>query len=99
MIALIEHLQKVRHVQQYKRRLGMTYANYNINGKIWLFINNGIQVEVMSDTKQTLTIKMFKNGHQMISTLVYAKCATVEIIEFVGRNLCHWSKYESAMIC
>lgn len=90
MIALIEPLQKVRHVQQYKRRLGMTYANYNINGKIWLFINNGIQVEVMSDTKQTLTIKMlFKNGRQMISTLVYAKCATAEIIEFVGRYLCH----------
>lgn len=57
----------------------MSYSNYNVNGKIWLFVNNGIQVDVIFDSDQQLTIKMvFENGHQLISSLVYAKCTVVE---------------------
>ncbi|MDV3190758.1 MAG: hypothetical protein Q8838_02450 [Candidatus Phytoplasma australasiaticum] len=79
LIALIEPFQEVRHVQNYNRRLGMTYSNYNIDGKIWLFVNNGTQVEVIADPEQQLSIKLvFDNGHQLVGTLVYAKCTVVE---------------------
>lgn len=82
IIAFIEPFQEVRHVQQYKRRLGMAYSNCNLNGKIRLFVSSGINVEVVVDSDQQLTIKMvFDNGHQMIGTLVYAKCSAIERLE------------------
>lgn len=42
LITSLEAFQEARHVQQYKRRLGIKYVNYNVNGKIWLFVNNEI---------------------------------------------------------
>ncbi|KAG5586097.1 hypothetical protein H5410_046531, partial [Solanum commersonii] len=33
-----------RNIQSFKRKLGMKYVNYNINGKIWVFIQDHIHV-------------------------------------------------------
>ncbi|KAG5620341.1 hypothetical protein H5410_005559, partial [Solanum commersonii] len=35
MISLMEPFQNTRHIQRYKRRLGMSYVNYNWNDRIW----------------------------------------------------------------
>ncbi|KAG5590749.1 hypothetical protein H5410_041263 [Solanum commersonii] len=80
IIALMEPFQEARNIHKYKRRLGMQYANYNINGKIWVFIQDHIQVGVLSDTEQQLTLQLnFQNSSEsLITTIVYAKCDTQE---------------------
>ncbi|KAG5599444.1 hypothetical protein H5410_030814 [Solanum commersonii] len=52
MIVLIEPFQNFRQIQRYKRRLGMQYVNYNVNGKISIFVNQHIQVEIVSHSKE-----------------------------------------------
>ncbi|KAH0673928.1 hypothetical protein KY284_025015 [Solanum tuberosum] len=76
----MEPFQEARNIHKYKRRLGMQYANYNINGKIWLFIQDHIQVGVLSDTEQQLTLQLnFQNfSESLITTIVYAKCDSQE---------------------
>ncbi|KAG5619746.1 hypothetical protein H5410_004964, partial [Solanum commersonii] len=70
---------KIRQVQKYKRRLGMQYVNYNSNGQIWVFIQEGIHVGVLSDSEQQLTLQLsFHNGNQFLVIVVYAKCTTIE---------------------
>ncbi|XP_059289476.1 uncharacterized protein LOC132042996 [Lycium ferocissimum] len=83
LIALMEPFQDSRHISRYKRRLGMSLANHNCNGKIWCFINEGIDVEVLMDTEQQVTIKLFlqNSGKVLITTLVYAKCDANERLE------------------
>jgi len=79
LIALMEPFQDTRHIRKYKRRLGMQYVNYNSNGQIWVFIQEGIHVGVVSDSEQQLTLHLsFHNGNQFLVTLVYAKCTAVE---------------------
>lgn len=48
-IALMESFQDIRQNKTYKRKLGM-HVNYNQNGQICVFIQNHIQVEVVSDS-------------------------------------------------
>ncbi|XP_049357633.1 uncharacterized protein LOC125822286 [Solanum verrucosum] len=64
-----------RHIQKYKRRLGMSYVNYNSNDQIWSFIKEHIQVGIISDTEQQLPLQLtLEDGNQVITTVVYAKC-------------------------
>ncbi|XP_060170642.1 uncharacterized protein LOC132601578 [Lycium barbarum] len=61
-------------------RLGMNFIGYNCNGKIWYFEEDGVDVEVLMDTDQQKTIKLFlqDKGKDIITTLVYANCDAVE---------------------
>lgn len=45
LMAIMRPFQETRHIQSYKRRLCITYSNYNINEKIWLFVKENIEVE------------------------------------------------------
>ncbi|KAH0693154.1 hypothetical protein KY290_021334 [Solanum tuberosum] len=65
-----------RHIHKYKRRLGMQYANYNQNGKIWVFIQEHIHVGVLSDTEQQLSLQLQyqETGQSLVTIFVYAKC-------------------------
>ncbi|XP_059288673.1 uncharacterized protein LOC132042062 [Lycium ferocissimum] len=76
LISLLEPFQQSRHIDRYKRRLGMNLANHNCNGKIWFFVTDGIEVDVLMDTDQQVTIKMLfqDSGKCMILNIVYAKC-------------------------
>lgn len=40
IIALMETFQNKDQIQRFKRRLGMTYTNYNQNGKFWFLFKN-----------------------------------------------------------
>lgn len=51
LIALFEPFQDTWHIQKFKRRLGMQYVNYNTNVLIWVFVNQHIQVGVISDSE------------------------------------------------
>ncbi|KAG5631193.1 hypothetical protein H5410_002910 [Solanum commersonii] len=76
IIALMEPFQDVRHIHKYKRRLGMQYANYNQNGKIWVFIQEHVHVGVLSDSEQQLSLQLQyqETGQSLVTTFVYAKC-------------------------
>ncbi|KAF3621253.1 hypothetical protein FXO38_31909 [Capsicum annuum] len=75
-----EPFQHAHKIEKYRRRLGMPTALSNINGKIWAFMDENWEVTVLMDTEQQLSLKLFNNelGKQIIITLVYAKCDSVE---------------------
>ncbi|XP_059315791.1 uncharacterized protein LOC132066504 [Lycium ferocissimum] len=82
IIALMEPFQHFRHIQRFRRRLGMRYAHHNYNGKIWFFINDNIDVEVIQDTDQQITVKLsFQEDNKILmTTMIYAKCEALERI-------------------
>ncbi|XP_075081845.1 uncharacterized protein LOC142166443 [Nicotiana tabacum] len=83
LIGLIEPWQDINKLEEYRRKLGIHDAYANINGKIWAFIDEDIDVEIITDMEQQMTLTSFhKNlGKELIVTLVYAKCDAVERIE------------------
>ncbi|KAH0672962.1 hypothetical protein KY290_025245 [Solanum tuberosum] len=75
----MEPFQDTTHIQRFKRRLGMQYVNYNSNGQIWIFIREHIQVGVISDSEQQLTLHLtMEDGQQFLTTVVYAKGSSIE---------------------
>jgi len=85
MIALMKPLQSTKQLQRYKRRIAMPYANYNTNGKIWVFVNHHIQVGVVADSDQQLTLQLtLEDGNQILATVVYAKCSNIERLSLWG---------------
>ncbi|XP_060190654.1 uncharacterized protein LOC132619919 [Lycium barbarum] len=80
--SLMEPFQHFRHIQGFRRRLGMTYAHYNCNGKIWFFVNDNVDVEIPQDLEQQITIKLFFQewNKSLMVTMVYAKCDHLERI-------------------
>ncbi|XP_060183051.1 uncharacterized protein LOC132613005 [Lycium barbarum] len=61
----------------------MPYANSNCNGKIWFFVQHNVDVEVLLDTEQSITVKLqFQDFNKdMVVTMVYAKCSKVERLQ------------------
>ncbi|XP_075077182.1 uncharacterized protein LOC142163928 [Nicotiana tabacum] len=54
-----------------------------MNGKIWSFVDEDIDVQVLMDMEQQLTLKLFHKvlSKVLIVALVYAKCDVIERIE------------------
>lgn len=79
-IILMEPFQEVRQIYKYKRKLGMQYVNCNQNGKIWVFVQDHVQVGVISYIEQQLSLKLhiLETGQTLIITAVYAKCDAYE---------------------
>ncbi|XP_060216608.1 uncharacterized protein LOC132644074 [Lycium barbarum] len=79
----MEPFQHQRQIQQYRRKLGMPYANSNCNGKIWFFVQHNVDVEVLFDTEKSITVKLkFQDFNKdMVVTMVYAKCSEVERLQ------------------
>ncbi|XP_059313895.1 uncharacterized protein LOC132064801 [Lycium ferocissimum] len=53
----------------------MPYANFNCNGKIWFFVQDKVDVEVLFDTEQSIIVKLFFHdlNKAMVVSMVYAK--------------------------
>ncbi|XP_060200867.1 uncharacterized protein LOC132629156 [Lycium barbarum] len=90
IVALMEPFQNCRHLHKYRRRLGMETAFANSNGKIWVFAEAAVQCEVIMDTEQQITLKLFHQdiGKDILATFVYAKCNEGERLE-LWDNLYH----------
>ncbi|XP_060210626.1 uncharacterized protein LOC132637573 [Lycium barbarum] len=75
--------QAGRQIQKYRRKLGMPYAGSNCNGKIWFFVQHNVDVEILLDTEQSITVKLqFQDySKDMVVTMVYAKCSEVERLQ------------------
>ncbi|XP_075103465.1 uncharacterized protein LOC142178046 [Nicotiana tabacum] len=61
----------------------METAYSNINGQIWMLFDAVVEWELVEDTEQQVTVKVFHHelGQHMIMTFVYAKCSPVERLE------------------
>ncbi|XP_070034821.1 uncharacterized protein [Nicotiana tomentosiformis] len=83
LIGLIESWQDINKLEVYRRKLGIESAFVNVNGMIWAFIDEDIDVEVLIDMDQELIPKLFHRvvSKGLIGTLVYAKCDVIERIE------------------
>jgi len=79
-IALMEPFQNASVINKYRRRLGMPFAKSNFNGKIWIFVKEGYQVDINLDAEQHITIKVQDTilNKDFFVTLVYAKCDGVQ---------------------
>lgn len=80
--ALMKTFQQAGQIQSYKRRLNMNKAGANINGKIWFFVKDSVELEVIRDSDQQITLKLILEDNQsIIITLVYAKCNDLDRID------------------
>ncbi|XP_059285140.1 uncharacterized protein LOC132038497 [Lycium ferocissimum] len=79
----MEPFQQATQIQHYRRRLTMHTALSNNNGKVWVFIAENIEVEVLLDSSQQVTLRLFfqEFNQELITTLVYAKCDATERLE------------------
>ncbi|XP_060186842.1 uncharacterized protein LOC132616258 [Lycium barbarum] len=69
----------------------------NSNGKIWVFIDVAVQMEILMNTDQQLSLKLHHQdlGTDFIAIFVYAKCDAVESelfdIGFKGSPFTWWN--------
>lgn len=57
----------------------MQYVNFNQNDQIYVFIQDHIQVGVIYDTKQKISLHItLKDGKRIVTSIVYAKCSTLD---------------------
>ncbi|XP_059285640.1 uncharacterized protein LOC132039116 [Lycium ferocissimum] len=86
----MEPFQNANKIHQYRIRISMPYANSNCNRKIWFFVNDNIDVEILEDTSQQVTLKLFfeELDKTMVVTLVYAKCDAIERLSLWDSMYC-----------
>ncbi|XP_075086274.1 uncharacterized protein LOC142168985 [Nicotiana tabacum] len=78
----MEPWQDINKLEEYRRKLGIHFAYANVNGKIWAFIDEDIDVDMMN-MEQQMTLKLFHRNlnKELYVTLVYAKYDAIERIE------------------
>nr|XP_016447036.1 PREDICTED: uncharacterized protein LOC107772066 [Nicotiana tabacum] len=61
----------------------METAYANINGQIWLFFDAVVEWELVEDTEQQVTVRVFHHdlGQHMMMIFVYAKCSAIERLD------------------
>ncbi|XP_060190556.1 uncharacterized protein LOC132619776 [Lycium barbarum] len=83
LIALMEPFHGSDEVESYRRRLGIHNSMVNMSEKIWIFLTDDWQAQVIMDSVQHVTLKMTHVNLQQETfvTIVYAKCTTIERLE------------------
>nr|XP_018622849.1 uncharacterized protein LOC108943378 [Nicotiana tomentosiformis] len=79
----MEPMQKRKKLERYRRKLGTLQAFVNVSNKIWVFVDEDHEVEVIIDMQQQLTLEMtnIDTYRSVMVTFVYAKCDAIERIE------------------
>ncbi|XP_060170521.1 uncharacterized protein LOC132601459 [Lycium barbarum] len=82
-IGILEPFQQADKIAEYMRRIGLEHALANVSGKIWVFLEDNFDVQVLVDHPQHMSLKLTVRGTQeeMVVSLVYAKCTQMERIE------------------
>ncbi|XP_019242042.1 PREDICTED: uncharacterized protein LOC109222093, partial [Nicotiana attenuata] len=82
-IGIMEPMQQANKVERYRSRIGLAQAVVNVSNKIWAFIDEVYEVDIVYNMVQQLTLKLFhtETHVELILTLVYAKCDHIERIE------------------
>ncbi|XP_070039898.1 uncharacterized protein [Nicotiana tomentosiformis] len=97
VVALMEPFQKKELIDRYRRRLNMETAYANINGQIWLFFDAVVEWELVGDTEQQVTMRVFHHdlGQHMMMTFVYAKYSAMERLE-LWDHLYYLARYKGS---
>ncbi|WMV09687.1 hypothetical protein MTR67_003072 [Solanum verrucosum] len=76
-------VEGVQNIENYRRRLGMQHAVINANGKMWIFIDEAMEYEVVRIEDQMFTIKVTNVGMgiEVLVLVVYTKCTQVERLQ------------------
>src|SRR5688572_29481127 len=79
----MEPFEDNQGLEEYRRRLGLKHAVSNSNGKIWGFIDEIMEYEVVRDEDQMLTLRIHSLGMgiEVLISLVYAKCTQGERLQ------------------
>ncbi|XP_075087606.1 uncharacterized protein LOC107820507 [Nicotiana tabacum] len=80
---LMEPWQDINKLEEYRRKLGIHSAYANMNGKIWAFVDEDIDVDIVMNMKQQMTLKLFHRNmsKELYMILLYAKCDAIARIE------------------
>ncbi|KAG5608464.1 hypothetical protein H5410_019745 [Solanum commersonii] len=72
-----------QEIEEFSKRLGMKHVVANANGKIWAFIDEILDSEMIRDKDHMLTIKLQNQGLgiEVMVSLVYAKCTQRERLQ------------------
>lgn len=72
----------------------MKYVAANCSRKIWYFWIEEWEAELLKDTIQQVTIKFKNNNKQIVVSIGYARCSSVERLE-LWENLSCMDEHES----
>ncbi|XP_019241168.1 PREDICTED: uncharacterized protein LOC109221159 [Nicotiana attenuata] len=75
--------QQMRIVDQHRRRLGVEQVVVNVSNKVWVFIDQNYDFDILFNMEQQITLRMTDTDDhkKFIITMVYAKCDAIERIE------------------
>ncbi|KAH0712733.1 hypothetical protein KY289_008692 [Solanum tuberosum] len=73
-MTLQEPFCKNTRVDRYRRGLGYQYAYANCSNKIWIFCDDVLKCNIISDNEQHLTCTISNGNGQITVTSIYAKC-------------------------
>lgn len=82
-VGLMEPMQPARKLEKYKRKIGFAQAFGNVTNKIWAFIDEAYEVNILLNLDQQLTLHLtnLDDNKEIILTLVYAKYVAIGRIE------------------
>ncbi|KAK4710274.1 hypothetical protein R3W88_004787 [Solanum pinnatisectum] len=80
-IALMEPFQGPQELEQYKIKLGFNHSFCNCSAKIWIFWEEGWNVQIIKDSGQQVTMSVICNNVEFLLTVVYARCSSMERLE------------------
>ncbi|XP_070022763.1 uncharacterized protein [Nicotiana sylvestris] len=82
-IGILEPMQQSNKMKNYRRRIGLAQAVVNVSNKIWVFIDEVFDVDILYNTTHQITLRLFhtETHVKLTLTLVYAKCDVIERIE------------------
>lgn len=55
-MGMMEPMQQARKLERYRRRIGFAQAFVNVTNKIWAFVDDGYEFNVLFDMAQQLTL-------------------------------------------
>lgn len=79
-MGLIEPMFNREELENCQQRLGLRHSFSNTNGKIWAFMDEIMEVDMVGNEEQMLTLHITRQSHEidMYISLVYAKYAIGE---------------------
>ncbi|XP_019234735.1 PREDICTED: uncharacterized protein LOC109215174 [Nicotiana attenuata] len=82
-IGIVEPKQKPRKLEWYRRKKGMLQACGNVSNKIWVFVDEDHDVDILINMEQQMTMRITNMDTQVSITVtfVYAKCDPTDRIE------------------
>lgn len=75
-VGITEPFEEEHKIETFRRKLGMKHAVSNVNSKIWAFLDEVVDYNIVRDEEQMLILNVHNReiGLEKMISLVYAKC-------------------------